>query len=66
MGIVDEVLGILKVKIKPRQDSYSDQFSRIFMLKVMFLGAFFTGMTWYNDKINCLATGMVNGGKLVL
>ena len=66
MGIVDEAVGILKVKIKPRQDSYSDQFSRILMLKVMFLGAFFTGMTWYNDKINCLSVGMTNAGKLDL
>ena len=54
MAIIDEVTGILHIKIKPRQDSYSDQFSRIFLLKVMFIGALFTGISWYSDKINCL------------
>jgi len=54
MGIVDDVGKILAIKVKPRQDSYSDQFSRIIMLKVMFIGALFTGMNWSNDKINCI------------
>lgn len=54
MGITDDVKKILSIKIKPRQDSYSDQFSRVILLKVMFIGAFFTGMDWYSDKINCI------------
>lgn len=62
MGIVDDVKGILSVKIKPRQDSYSDQFSRIFLLKLMFVAAFFTGMDWYNDSLKCINPFGLDGG----
>jgi len=62
MAIADDVLSILKVKIKPRKDSYSDQFSRIFLLKFMMVGAMFTGLTWYSDSINCLSVDLVDKG----
>lgn len=54
MAITDSIKQILSVKIKPRHDSYSDQFSRIFMVKVMMIGALLVGLSWYTDKINCI------------
>lgn len=64
MGIVDDIRKILQVKLKPRQDSYSDQFSRVVLLKVMLFGAFITGMSWYSDKINCII--LQSGGKPIV
>lgn len=64
MAITDSIKQILSVKIKPRHDSYSDQFSRIFMVKVMMIGALLVGLSWYTDKINCIIPGAlgVDGG----
>lgn len=45
---------LLEVKIKPRQDSYTDQFSRIFMVKMMMLTAAVTGISWMKDKLTCI------------
>ncbi|XP_066925423.1 uncharacterized protein [Clytia hemisphaerica] len=54
MAITDSIKQILSVKIKPRHDSYSDQFSRIFMVKIMMISALLVGLSWYTDKINCI------------
>ena len=53
-GLIDDLKGILSIKIKPRLDSYSDQFSRVFLVKVMLIGSFITGLYWYSDKIECI------------
>lgn len=45
---------MIQVKIKPRQDSYTDQFSRIFMVKMLMLTAAVTGITWMKDKVTCI------------
>lgn len=45
---------MLQVKIKPRKDSYSDQFSRILMVKMMMLTAAVTGISWAKDKFTCI------------
>lgn len=45
---------MLQVKIKPRQDSYTDQFSRILMAKVMMMTAAITGISWMKDKLTCI------------
>lgn len=54
MPIVDNIKKILKVNIKPRNDTYSDQYSRIFMVKFMMVAALLIGMNWQSDKINCI------------
>ena len=48
------VRALLAVKIKPRDDSYCDQFIRIFMLKVMLAGTLLLSLNWYTDKVNCI------------
>ncbi|XP_057305804.1 uncharacterized protein LOC130644282 [Hydractinia symbiolongicarpus] len=45
---------MLQVNIKPRQDSYTDQFSRIFMVKMMMLTSAVTAISWMKDKLNCI------------
>ena len=64
MAITDSIKAILSVKIKPRHDSYSDQFSRIFMVKVMMIGALLVGLNWYSDKITCIIPGAL--GKIII
>lgn len=54
MGIAGDVKDLLSISIKTRHDAYTDQFSRIFLVKLMMCAAFFTGMNWYSDKINCI------------
>jgi len=66
MGITDSVKDILTVKIKPRHDSYSDQFSRILMVKVMMVGTLLVGLNWYSDKMQCImSSGATVGGGFV-
>jgi len=66
MAITDSIKDILSVKIKPRHDTYSDQFSRIFMVKVLMIAALLVGLNWYNDKINCIIPDAVGAdGKFV-
>lgn len=66
MAILNDVKGILSINLKTRHDSYADQFTRVFMMKLMILAAFFIGMNWYNDKINCITSisNTVDGGFL--
>lgn len=64
MAVTDSIKSILSVKTKPRHDTYSDHYSRIFMVKVMMVATLLTGMSWYNDKINCVIPQTIgaNGG----
>ena len=64
MAITDSIKSILSVKTKPRHDTYSDHYSRIFMVKVMMVATLLTGMSWYSDKINCVIPQTIgaNGG----
>jgi len=64
MAVTDDIKGLLSIKIKPRQDSYTDQFLRILMVKIMLMGALLVGLNWYSDKITCIIPGAlgVDGG----
>jgi len=57
MAVLNDVKDILSINFKVRHDSYSDQYTRVFLMKLMIMGAFFIGLNWYNDKINCLTVG---------
>ena len=46
-----DIKKLLRIKIKPRKDPYTDQFSRIFMVKMMMLTATITGLSWAKDKV---------------
>lgn len=45
---------MLTIKLKPRQDTYTDQFSRILMVKVLMVTATVTGISWLKDKVTCI------------
>lgn len=49
-----DIKKMLQVKIKPRKDPYTDQFSRILMPKMMMLTATITGISWAKDKFTCI------------
>lgn len=53
-GIIGNVRDIINVKLKARHDSYTDQYNRIFMVKMMFIGTILLGLNWYHDKIKCI------------
>jgi len=64
MAITDSIKGILSIKLKPRSDSFTDQFCRILMMKIMMIGTLVVGLNWYSDKVNCIIPGSagVSGG----
>jgi len=64
MAVTDDIKGLLAIKIKPRQDPYTDQFLRILMVKIMLMGALLVGLNWYSDKITCIIPGAlgIDGG----
>ena len=45
---------ILTIKIKPRHDSYSDQFNRIFMTKMYLLASVLIGIDYFHDSVSCI------------
>ena len=47
---------ILSWEIKPRYDSVTDQYSRIFMPKIFVICSLICGMNYFNDKVTCLIT----------
>ncbi|XP_057309105.1 innexin inx3-like [Hydractinia symbiolongicarpus] len=49
-----EIKDLFKIKIKPRHDSYSDQYNRIFMVKILLACTIVFGISWYKDKFNCV------------
>jgi len=57
MAIAADVKDMLSIKMKHRHDSFTDQFTRILLMKLMLLGAFFIGMNWFSDSINCIMPG---------
>ena len=53
-GLTGNIKSLLQVQIKPRHDSYTDQFHRILMVKVCMAASMLLGLTWFKDTINCI------------
>lgn len=47
-----DIKKMISIKLKPRKDPYSDQFSRIVMVKMMMLTAAVTAISWAKDKVS--------------
>ena len=45
---------IFTIRLKKRQDAYTDQFSRIFMVKMLMISSIVMGVDWFQDTINCM------------
>ena len=60
MTVAADMKSLFQVTRKKRFDSLTDQYQRIFMVKLLLACSIITGLAWYGDKINC-----VNPGKYV-
>lgn len=47
---------IISWKMKPRYDSTSDHYTRIFMPKVFLLSSLVMAFSYFNDKLHCMVT----------
>lgn len=53
-SVVEGIKGIISINIKTRTDDVCDQYSRIFMMKMMMIGTMVIGLNWYADKTTCI------------
>ena len=54
MVVVRAVKDILSIKIKTRHDSYTDQFSRLFMTKVLLIASLIMSFDYFFDRVSCM------------
>ena len=54
MVVVRAVKDILSIKIKTRHDSYSDQFSRLFMTKMLLIASLLMSFDYFSDRVSCM------------
>jgi len=52
--VATDIKGMLSISIKSRHDGYTDQYNRIFMVKLLLVSSLIMGLSWYQDSINCL------------
>ena len=55
--IAGDIKNMLSIHIKPRHDSIPDQYSRIFMVKLLLVCTIIIGVNQYNDKVTCIIPG---------
>ena len=56
--ITGSIKGLLQFKIKSRHDSFTDQFNRIFMVKMAMVSTMLLGLNWFKDTITCIVPGV--------
>lgn len=54
MVVVRAVKDILSIKIKTRHDSYTDQFSRLFMTKMLLIASLIMSFDYFSDRVSCM------------
>jgi len=52
--ITGNIKSLLTVKVKSRCDDYTDQFHRVFMVKMTLVSTLLLGMNWVNDTVTCI------------
>ena len=52
--ITNNIKSILNIKIKTRHDSYTDQYLRIFMVKMCVVSSLVMGVDWFHDTVSCM------------
>ena len=62
MILGDSFKDIVSIKIKPRVDDYADQFSRIFIVKMLLLATIVTSVDYFNDTMSCILSGNAKAG----
>ena len=57
--IATDFKSFLTIKLKSRDDNLFDQYSRIFMVKILLVTSMVCGLSWYSDKFNCIIPGTI-------
>jgi len=52
--ITGSIKSLLTIKAKTRHDTYTDQFHRIFMVKMSMVASLMLGLNWLKDTITCI------------
>jgi len=52
--VATDLKQMLSINIKPRHDSLTDQYNRIFMVKILMISSLIMGVSWFKDSINCI------------
>jgi len=55
--VATDIKGMLSITIKSRYDSHTDQYNRIFMVKILMVSSLIMGFSWYSDSIDCIIPG---------
>jgi len=55
--ITGSIKGLLQIKFKARHDSFTDQYNRIFMVKMAMVSSMLLGLNWFKDTITCIIPG---------
>ena len=56
--VATDIKSMLSISIKSRHDSYTDQYNRIFMVKLLLVSSLIMGISWFQDSINCMVPGI--------
>ena len=52
--VIQALKSILSIKLKSRQDGYTDQFQRVIMVKVLLICSIIIAVDYFSDKVNCI------------
>ena len=52
--IASDLKGLLKIPKKSRLDTITDQYHRIFMVRIIMVCVIVMGVSWYTDSVNCI------------
>ena len=57
--VATDLKDLLTLNVKSRHDNFTDQYNRIFMIKLIMVCTIVMGISWYSDSINCIVPGKV-------
>jgi len=52
--VATDIKGMLSITVKSRHDSHTDQYNRIFMVKLCLVVSLIMGISWFQDSISCI------------
>ena len=61
--LAESISTIVAVKIKERHDSFTDQYNRLFMVKMCVLSSALIGFNYFHDSVSCIIANNYGLGK---
>ena len=61
--ITGNIKSLLKIKFKARHDNCTDQYNRIFMVKMAMISSMLLGLNWFKDTIKCVVPNFAGTDK---